>query len=165
MQIPLQWEWETYFRGVGRNSILCTNCKHWVHKVCTGIIGRLINDPSFKFKHCLGLIPELAILDPISLELDGEQIETVTSFCYLGDVTGERGGCFDVTTARISSAWKTFRELLPTITCRGISLSNHGNGYNACVRNVLTENSTNYTVINSTFVYEILVRFSVHYQR
>ena len=78
--------------GVGSNSILCCNCNHWVHKKCTDITGRLVEDPSFKCKRCLGLIPEVATPDPIILELDGEQIEIVSSFCSLGDVTGERGG-------------------------------------------------------------------------
>ena len=132
--------------GVGRNSILCSSCKLWIHKKCTEITGRLVEDPSFKCKRCLGLIPEVATPDPISLELDGEQIEVVTSFCYLGDVTGERGGCFDATTARIRAAWKKFRELLPILTCRGISLSNRGHGYNACVRSVLLHASETWPV-------------------
>ena len=133
-------------RGVGRNSILCTCCNHWVHKACTDQIGRLVEDPNFKCKRCLGLIPDVVNPDPINLELGGEQIEVVTSFCYLGDVTGERGGCFDATTARIRSAWKKFRELLPILTCRGISLSNRGNGYNACVRSVLLHASETWPV-------------------
>ena len=134
------------FSGVGRNSILCTSCKHWVHKACTALTGRLIEDPNFKCKRCLGLIPELATPDPINLVLDGEQIEAVSTFCYLGDVTGERGGCFDATTARIRSAWKKFRELLPLLTCRGISLSNRGNGYMACVRSILLHASETWPV-------------------
>ena len=125
------------FVGVGRNSILCTSCKHWIHKACTDLKGRLIEDPSYKCKRCRGLIPEVAPPDPIKMELEGEELDVVTSFCYLGDVTGESGGCFDATTARIRSAWKKFRELLPILTCRGISLSNRGNGYNMCVRSVL----------------------------
>ena len=28
-------------KGVGRNSILCTQCRLWVHKKCCGISGRL----------------------------------------------------------------------------------------------------------------------------
>ena len=71
------------------------------------------------------------------MDLDGEQLEAVATFCYLGDVTGERGGCQDAITARIRSAWKKFRELLPILTCRGISLLNRGHFYNSCVRNVL----------------------------
>ena len=73
-----------------RNSILCCDCKHWIHKKFTNITGRLVEDPSFKCKHCLGLLPVVAIPNPISWEFDGEQFEIVTSFCYLGDVTGER---------------------------------------------------------------------------
>ena len=50
---------------------------------------------------------------------------------------GQPGGCFDAVTARIRSAWKAFRELLPTLTNRGISLLNRGKVFKACVRSVL----------------------------
>ena len=60
-----------------------------------------------------------------------------SSFCYLGDFVGQRGGCFDATIARIRSAWKKFRDLLPILTCRGLSLKSRGYAYNACVRSVL----------------------------
>ena len=69
--------------------------------------------------------------------MNGEEIEKVQSFCYIGDFIGQRGGCFDATTARIRSAWKKFRELLPILTCRGLSLKTRGHAYNACIRSVL----------------------------
>ena len=34
--------------GVGSNSIYCSGCKHWVHKKCSRIHGRLIEDESFR---------------------------------------------------------------------------------------------------------------------
>ena len=34
--------------GVGSNSIYCLGCKHWVHKKCSGIRGRLVGDVNFK---------------------------------------------------------------------------------------------------------------------
>ena len=34
-------------KGVGANSIQCTGCLHWVHKKCSGITGRLTDDPNF----------------------------------------------------------------------------------------------------------------------
>ena len=60
-----------------------------------------------------------------------------SSFCYLGDFVGQCGGCFDATIARIRSAWKRFRDLLPILTCRGLSLKSRGYAYNAYVRVLL----------------------------
>lgn len=48
--------------------------------------------------------------------MDGNEFDTVSEFGYMGDVVGQAGGCVDVVTARIRSAWKAFHELLPLIT-------------------------------------------------
>ena len=123
--------------GVGSNSIQCNTCKLWVHKRCTNLKGRLKPNPDFKCKKCKGEItdPVIPAIGPVVI--DGESIEIVDSFCYLGDLSGQRGGCHEATTARIRSAWKSFRELLPMLTCRGISLKTRGHHYNACVRSVM----------------------------
>ena len=42
-----------------------------------------------------------------------------------------------ITTARIRSAWKKFRDLLPILTCCGLSLKSHDYACNACVLSVL----------------------------
>ena len=93
------------------------------------------------------MLPVPTTQDPEQIELQGEYIEVVKTFCYLGDVTGERGGCYDATTARIRSAWKKFRELLRILTCRGISLRNRGYAYSTCVRSVLMYASETWPVI------------------
>ena len=42
----------------------------------------------------------------------GEDVlEEVEKFCYLGDVISCYGGACEAVSARISSAWKKFREL------------------------------------------------------
>ena len=53
---------------------------------------------------------------PEKIKIGRDEFETVARFCYLGDVLGQAGGCADYVTARIRSAWKAFRELLPIIT-------------------------------------------------
>ena len=40
--------------GVGNNSILCPQCKLWVHKKCSGITGRLTPDPDYICPRCRG---------------------------------------------------------------------------------------------------------------
>jgi len=45
--------------------------------------------------------------------------------------------CVDAVTARINSAWKSFRELLPLLTDRTISPRHRDDVFSACVRAVL----------------------------
>ena len=41
--------------GVGRtNAIHCDGCECWVHKKCSGIIGRLLHESEFTCARCLG---------------------------------------------------------------------------------------------------------------
>ena len=42
-------------KGVGSNSIFWNDCKHWVHKKCTNIRGRLSAVPNFRCGRCFGL--------------------------------------------------------------------------------------------------------------
>ena len=35
-------------KGVGSNSIYCAGCSHWVHKKCSGVIGRLKSNPDYR---------------------------------------------------------------------------------------------------------------------
>ena len=116
-----EWPCGVCKKGVGRNSILCCACKHWVHKRCSGIRGRLTLDPSFLCRNCNGDISDGDFhLDEVIVE--DVKLEVVETFCYLGDVTGESGGCFDATTAGIRNAWKSFHCLLPVLTNKGISI-------------------------------------------
>ena len=59
------------------------------------------------------------------------------TFKYLGDVIGKSGGCVDATSARITAAWKSFRQLLPIITNHGILLKNQCNIFSSCMRKSL----------------------------
>ena len=36
--------------GVGSNSIFCAGCNLWVHKKCSGLRGRLLEDPNYRCK-------------------------------------------------------------------------------------------------------------------
>ena len=39
---------------VGANSILCEGCSMWIHKKCSGLKGRLVEDPTYRCSRCLG---------------------------------------------------------------------------------------------------------------
>ena len=41
-------------KGVGKKSIFCNGCSFWVHKKCSDIPGRLVEDPNFRHRRCLG---------------------------------------------------------------------------------------------------------------
>lgn len=132
-----KWPCGVCSKGVGSNSILCSQCNQWIHKRCTNLKGRLRADPDFLCKKCSGELVTSIDNQATSIKVGDDDIEVVQSFCYLGDMISQRGDCFDATTARIRSSWKKFRELLPILTCSGISLCNRGRVYNACVRSVL----------------------------
>jgi len=64
------------------------------------------------------------------LTVDGDDIEFVDKFPYLGDVLSTEGGVHEAIIARIRSAWKKFRK--------GISLRIKEALYKCYVRSVLT---------------------------
>ena len=67
----------------------------------------------------------------------GHALEVVDTFCYLGDTVSAGGGCKHGAIARAQSAWGKFRELLPLLTNRYITIKTHGKIFNVCVRSVL----------------------------
>ena len=75
-----------------------------MHKRCSNIKGPLKSDPDFKCKKCRGEVSNAIIPDIKPVVINGEEIEKVSSFWYLGNFIGQRGGCFDAITARIRSA-------------------------------------------------------------
>ena len=42
------------------------------------------------------------------ITIDENDSETVSEFCYLGDIIGQTGACIDAVIACIQSAWKGF---------------------------------------------------------
>ena len=58
--------------------------------------------------------------------VDGETLESVSTFCCLGDIIGNTGDCMDAITARIKSAWKKFREILLVFAASFFTLVLHG---------------------------------------
>mgnify|MGYP001824797758 CR=1 FL=1 len=124
-------------RGVGRNSIKCTSCKAWIHKRCSGISGKLKDSGDYRCKGCSGG-HSLGSSELKEIVLDnGQVLECVGKFCYLGDMISEGGGAVMASTARVRSAWAKFRELAPILTARGASLQVKGKIYKACVQSVL----------------------------
>jgi len=101
--MPSMW------KSVGRNSIMCVDCKNWVHKRCSGIKGSIAKAKNFKCKRCQGFIDNNL---EERLTMDGDDIEIVDKFPYLGDVLSTEGGVHEAIIARIRSAWKNLRRFL-----------------------------------------------------
>ena len=79
-------------KGVGKNSIQCGECKKWVHKKCSGVKGKLKEDPGYRCAKSLrgGCTLGGAEGQEVVLE-DGSSLECVNRFCYLGDMLGAAG--------------------------------------------------------------------------
>ena len=58
--------------------------------------------------------------------LAGSNLEVVDKFCYLGDMLDAGGGAESSTVTRVRSGWEKFRELLPLLTTKAISLKVKG---------------------------------------
>jgi hypothetical protein len=117
-------------KRVKANSVLCMECKKWVHKRCSGVKGALKEvEGTFKCKRCVsGMINREA---EMSLN-DG--IERVESYVYLGNKLNAGGGCLNAVTSRVRVGWMKFRELHGVLCGRKWSVKMKGRVYRACVR-------------------------------
>ena len=89
--------------GVGANSILCTSCDHWVHKKCSSSKRTLSADPSYQCLRCKGLARPIDGRPCTSVDVDGQKLDVVPEFCYLGDMLSAGGGCDSAIAARCRS--------------------------------------------------------------
>ena len=125
-------------KGVGSNSNFCVVCKHYVHWKCSGIKRKQKKDePEYTCRVCTGDLVIQAPQRPEPLLLDGVELETVDSFCYLGDTIGAGGGAGESSSTRVRCGWQKFRDLLPVLTSKRFSQRRKGDFYGACVRSVL----------------------------
>ena len=123
--------------GVGSNSIFCGGCLCWIHKKCSGIKGPLRPDPDFRGTRCLGTARPIDGRTVKMVKVDDEKLEAVPEFCYLGDMLSAGGGCELAAVTRCKCAWGKFRQLLPLLINRNLSLLTRGRVYSSCVRSVM----------------------------
>ena len=126
-----------YRKGVRKNSIFCSGCSFWVHKKCSNIPGRIVEDPVFRCRRCLGNVQAIDGRPCVEVQLADGKLDLVDNFVYLGDFICLGGGCELATIKRYHSAWGKFRELLPLLICKAISLNTRGQMYNSCVIEML----------------------------
>ena len=85
-----KWPCAVCGKGVGVNSSQCTECCGWVHKRCCGIKGPL-KVQNFRCRTCSTDVDSEEGMRKLDLE-NGEVLEVVNKFCYLGDVLSGEGG-------------------------------------------------------------------------
>jgi hypothetical protein len=134
-------------KGVGSNSIACTKCGKWVHKKCSGIKGKLVDGMNFLCAMCRGQVPGHSSDDVREMEISqGEVLECVKEFCYLGDMLGCGGGAVEASRARVRVAWRKYNLLKPMLARRGASWKVKGKIYRACVQSVLVYGSETWPI-------------------
>ena len=122
--------------GVGSNSIFCNDCKHWVHKKCSGL-KCLTKDSDYRCTRCQGTACPLDGRPQKEVQVGPDKLEVVASFCYLGDMLSAAGGCELSTTTRVKTAWKKFKDLLPVLSSPHLSFKTRGRVYSSCVRSAM----------------------------
>ena len=143
-----RWPCSVCGKGVGRNSIQCTSCMSWVHKRCSGSTLSLqsVKDV-FVCKVCQGVCGNRS--DSVGEELslgNGDSVECVDRFCYLGDMLNGGGGAESASVTRIRCAWAKFRELSGLLTKKEVSLRMKGRVYTVCVRSAMLYGSETWAI-------------------
>ena len=90
--------------GVGVNSIQCSQCMYWVHKKCSGVRGRLAEDPDYACPRCCDQARPIDNRPVTQVDVDGTQLNMESNFCYLGDMLCAGGGCKLAIVTRCSTA-------------------------------------------------------------
>jgi len=73
-------------------------------------------------------------------------LEVVDKFCYLGDMLSVDGDVDASVDTRIQIGWNKFRQLVPLLTNRDISLIRRGMLYSSCVRSSMLHGSETWPV-------------------
>ena len=128
-------------KNVGSNAIICSTCKLWVHKRCSGIKTALKEDPGYVCPRCQGRVRPIDGRPITEVPVDNTQLEVVDRFVYLGDKLSSGGGCTLAVINRCGIAWGKFRQLLPILTSKHLALTTKGRVYDACVRSAMLHGS------------------------
>jgi len=73
-------------------------------------------------------------------------LEVVDKFCYLGDMLNVDRDADAAVEARVRIGWNKFRQLVPLLTSRDISLVRRGRLYSSCVRSSMLHGSETWPV-------------------
>ena len=124
-------------KGVGNDSIECSQCKLLVHKKCSGIIGRLVNVRNYICPRCKGESRPIYGIPMSQVDIEGTVLDVEDTFFYLGDMLCSGGGCDSAIVARCCVAWGKIKKMLPVLTPRHISPKVRGKVYAAWVHSAM----------------------------
>jgi len=77
---------------------------------------------------------------------DGASLEFVDMFCHLGDMLSVDGDADAAVEARVCKGWNKFRQLVPMLTNKDVSLFMRGKLYRSCVRSFMLRGSETWPV-------------------
>jgi len=93
-------------------------------------------------KSFAGYTDQQASMDRTSMDIgDGASLELVAMFCYLGDMLSVDGDADAAVEARVHKGWNKFRQLVPLLTNKDISLLIRGKLYTSCVHSCMLHGS------------------------
>ena len=105
---------------------------------------------SFICSSCLNLV---TIAGRISVDIGAStKLELVDKFCYLGDMLSVDGDADAAVEARIRIGWNKFRQLVPLLTNKDVSLIMRGRLYSSCVRSSMLHLSETWPVRKENMV-------------
>ena len=123
-------------KGVGTNSILCSECNKWYHKRCSGL--RNLNGIiDFRCPACVQRANAEYMEEEHCVIEEGETLKETDYFCYLGDVLDCEDGVERAVRARVATAWTKWREIAGLLVNKNIPLDKRTSIYDACTRPVL----------------------------
>ena len=121
-----------------------------MHKKCSGL-KRLTKDPDYRCTWCQGTARPLDGRPQKEVQVGPDKLEVVASFCYLGDMLSAAGGCGLSTTARVKTAWKKFKDLLPVLSSLHLSFKTRGSVYISCVWSAMLHASETWPLTKPNF--------------
>ena len=91
---------------------------------------------------CKGCLNPVTSAGRTSVDIHASaNLELVYKFCYLGDMLSVEGDADAAVKARIRVGWNKFRQLVPLLTNKDISLIRRGKLYSSCVRSSMLHGS------------------------
>jgi len=145
VQKAARWPCGVCGRSLGSNSIQCNRCHQWVHKKCSGIKGSMYKVMrSFISTGCSN-----PVISTGHTNVDigaSANLELVDKFCYLGDMLRVDRDADAAVEARIRIGWNKFKQLVPLLTNRDISLISRGRLYSSCERSSMLHGSETWPV-------------------
>ena len=111
-----------------------------VHMKCSGIKGSMSTVvKSFICRGCLNLVTSAG---HTSVDIGASaKLEFVDKFCYLGEMLNVDGDADAAVEARIRIGCNKFRQLVPLLTNKDVSLMMRGRLYSSCVRSSMLHGS------------------------